>query len=278
MRIPRICCAAFVVAFLPFGSFAADKETAYDRVVRTGTLRCGYGVSPPVLAVDPNTGAVSGLDYDLWQEIGKELDLKIEFAEEAGWGNFIEGLRTGRYDAFCSQLWADAGRIKYASLTIPVLYSFLKVYVRADDHRFDGNLEAINVPEAIIPAIEGDVSVKMASERFPRATVHTLPQTATVSDMLLAVKTRKADVVFLDPSMLRGFEQENPGVLRALEGVPAPYVFASFYAVRSGEIQLRDMIDVALRKIIDDGRMERLARRYSADFVAPRKNVEAHSP
>jgi ABC-type amino acid transport substrate-binding protein len=259
-------------------TLAAEKESAYERVMRTQTIRCGYGVSPPVLVVDPNTKAVSGLDYDIWQEIGKELDLKVEFAEEAGWGNFIEGLQTGRYDAFCSELWADAGRAKYASLTVPVMYSFLKAYVRADDRRFDGNLEKINVPEAKIPAIEGDVSVKMVRDRFPRATIYSLPQTATVSDMLMAVKSKKADVVFLDQAMVRGFEKENPGVLRALEGVEAPYVFPSFYALPSGETRLRDMVDVALRKIIDDGRMARMARRYSADYVLPRRNYDIKAP
>lgn len=267
----RLLCAILLFVSGPFSAFAADRESAYDRVIRTQTIRCGYGVSPPVLVVDPNTKAVSGLDYDVWQEIGKELDLRVEFTEEAGWGNFIEGLQTGRYDAFCSELWADAGRARYASLTIPVMYSFLKAYVRTEDHRFDGDLEKINVPEAKIPAIEGDVSVKMAKDRFPRATIYSLPQTATVSDMLMAVKSKKADAVFLDPAMVRGFEKENPGVLRLLDGVDAPYVFPSFYAVRSGEIQMRDMIDVALRKIIDDGRMERMARRYSADYVLPRK-------
>jgi len=268
----------FVVSFSPFFAQAAEKESAYDRVMRTQTIRCGYGVSPPVLVVDPNTKAVSGLDYDVWQEIGKELDLKIEFTEEAGWGNFIEGLQTGRYDAFCSELWADAGRAKYTSLTIPVLYSFLKAYVRADDHRFDGDLAKINAPEAKIPAIEGDISVKMAKDRFPQATIYSLPQTATVSDMLMAVKTKKADVIFLDQAMVRGFEKENPGVLRRLEGVEAPYVFPSFYAVRSGEIQLRDMIDGALRKIIDDGRLARMAHKYSADYVLPRKSYDAEKP
>lgn len=89
-------------------AFAAEtKESAYDRVIRTGTIRCGYAISPPVMVQDPNTKKLSGLDYDLWQEIGKDLGLKIEFVEEAGWGNFIEGLRSNRYDAFCTELWPD---------------------------------------------------------------------------------------------------------------------------------------------------------------------------
>jgi ABC-type amino acid transport substrate-binding protein len=249
-----------------------EKESAYDRVIRTGTIKCGYGISPPVLVKDPNSGVVSGLDYDIWQEIGKELGLKIEFAEEAGWGNFIEGLKTGRYDAFCSELWPDPGRVKFLSLTQPVLYSFLNTYVRTDDHRFDGDLEKINTPEIIIPAIEGDVSVAMAQSRFPSAKILALPQANTVSDMFMAVLSKKADVIFVDQAMFLSLDENNKGALRKLEGVPASFVFASYFGVNSGEIQLRDMINVAIRTMIDDGRMERLARKYSQDYIIPAKN------
>lgn len=259
----------FLLVVLGGGSHA-HAGSAYERVITTGTLRCGYGISPPNLVMDMNTKALSGLDYDIWQEIGKELDLKIEWAEEAGWGNFIEGLKTERYDAFCSQLWSDPSRAKYLSLTQPMLYSFLKTFVRADDHRFDGDLEKLNAATVTLPAIDGDVSVTMAKNRFPQAKILSLPQTATVSDMFLAVTSKKADAIFLDQALFLSLDKENKGALRELKKVPASFVYGSYYGVKSGETQLRDMIDVALRNMIDDGRMERLTRKYSSDYVIPK--------
>lgn len=253
---------------------AKEKESTFDRILRTGTIRCGYGISPPVLVKDPNTGVLSGLDYDIWQEIGKDLGLKIEFTEEAGWGNFIEGLKTGRYDAFCSELWPDPARSKFLSLTIPVIYSQLKTYVRADDHRFDHDIEMINDESVTLPAIEGDVSVAVFKSRFPKAKLYALPQTATVSDMMMAVQSKKADAIFLDRAMFRDFDKQNPGVLRELSNVPPAFVSGSYFSVKSGDIQLRDMINIALRSMIDDGRMERLAKKYSADYIIPAKNYE----
>lgn len=265
------CCAYLLTAT---SALAADTS-AYDRVMASGTIKCGYGISPPVIVKDPNSGTVSGLDYDIWQEIGKELGVKVEFTEEAGWGNFIEGLKTGRYDAFCSELWPDPGRSKNLSLTIPVMYSFLKTYARADDKRFDGDLDKVNSKDIRVPAVEGDVSVAMVQGRFPEASIVYLPQTATHSEMVLSVTSGKADVVFLDQAMIAGFEKENPGVLREVKNVPPAYTFASYFAVNGGETQLRDMINVALRSIIDDGRMERMAKKYSASYIPPRKNYEA---
>lgn len=261
------------IGFLSFpASAASSKNSAYDRVVAGGTIRCGYGISPPLLVKDPNTGALSGLNYELWQEIGKELGLKIEWAEEAGWGNFIEGLRTGRYDAFCSLLWPDPARARHLSLAGPVVFSLLNTYVRADDHRFDGDLEKLNAADVTLPAIDGDVSVAMAQNRFPFAKILSLPQMATVSDMFMAVTSGKADALFLDQAMFATLEGGNKGALRKLENVLPSFVYGSYFGVLAEEIQLRDMIQLALRGMINDGRLEVMAHRYDPTMVIPRKD------
>lgn len=250
------------------------SESAYNKVAASGTIRCAYGISPPVMMKDPNTGALSGLDYDIWNEIGKELGLKIEWTEEAGWGNFIEGLKTGRYDAFCTELWPDPARSKFLSLTDPVVFSFLEAYVRVDDARFDGNLSKINSPSVKIPAIEGDVSVTVTQNGFPKAEIDYLPQTATVSDMFMSVISKKSDVIFIDQGMIAALDKNNKNALRKVKNVPPAFTFASYYGVLAGEYQLRDMVNVGLRTIKNDGRLEKLAKKYSPSYVTPRRDFE----
>ena len=266
-HLPLLLCLISTSAF-------AAGEKAYEKVVASNTIRCGYGISPPVLVKDPNTGALSGFDYDVWTEIGKELGLKIEWTEEAGWGNFIEGLKTGRYDAFCSQLWPDPARTKFLSLSDPVLFSFLETYTRAGDTRFDGNLDKVNDPSVKIPAIEGDVSVTVAQNGFPKAGIDYLPQTATVSDMFMSVISKKSDVIFIDQGMIAALDKNNKDALRKVKNVPAAFTFASYYGVLAGEYQLRDMVNVALRTMKNDGRLEKLAKKYSASYVVPQKDFK----
>ncbi|MDD5586961.1 MAG: transporter substrate-binding domain-containing protein [Alphaproteobacteria bacterium] len=249
-------------------------ETAYERVLRTGTVRCGYAISPPRMIKDPNTKQISGLDYDTWQSVGSQLGLKIEWTEEAGWGNFIEGLRTGRYDAFCSAMFPDAARSKFLSLTQPIMYSIEKAYVRADDHRFDGDLEKINGPEISLPVIDGDVSAFAFKERFPKARMLSLPQTATVSDMFMAVTSGKADVILLDSPMFDALNANNPGKLRVLENVPPALIFANVYGFAPEELKLRDIVNVALRTLIDNGALEKLTKKYPGEYLFARKNYE----
>jgi ABC-type amino acid transport substrate-binding protein len=247
------------------------KETAFERVMRTGVIRCGYAISPPALVKDSVTGKLSGVDHDIIEAIGQELGLKIEWTEEAGWGNFIEGLRTGRYDAFCSQQWPDPARTRFQTLTSPVIYSLLYAYVRADDHRLDNGPEAANDPAFKIPAIDGDISMAMVKSGFPKADILTLPQGATVSDMFLSVQTKKADVVFVEPAMFQEFDRNNRGAMRKVDAQPS-FVFASYYGFNSGETQLRDMFNVALRTLTDNGRLEQIAHSYAPDYIIAKKN------
>jgi polar amino acid transport system substrate-binding protein len=267
----KALCLTILLTFLALPALAAG-EKAYESVVANNIIRCGYGISPPVLVKDPNTGKLSGLDYEIWNEIGKELGLKIEWVEEAGWGNFIEGLKTGRYDAFCTEVWPDPARSKFLSLTDPVIFSFLEAYSRSDDVRFDGNLDKINDSSVKIPAIEGDVSVTVTQNGFPKAGIDYLPQTATVSDMFMSVISKKSDVIFIDQAMIAALDKSNKSALRKVKNVPPAFTFASYYGVLAGEYQLRDMVNLALRTMKNDGRLEKLAKKYSASYIVPKKD------
>src|SRR5438309_6353296 len=68
-----------------------DKtQNAYDRVVQSGTLRLGYVPYPPGLIKDPNTKKLTGVFAEVIEEAAKNLGLKVEWAEEVGWGTMIE--------------------------------------------------------------------------------------------------------------------------------------------------------------------------------------------
>lgn len=56
---------ACVVLLMAFPAFAAEKESSYDRVMRTRTLRCGYGIFQPMIMKDPNTRKISGIFVDI---------------------------------------------------------------------------------------------------------------------------------------------------------------------------------------------------------------------
>lgn len=118
-----------------------------------------------MLKKDPNTGAMSGLTYDLVSAIGRELGLKVEWTEETGWGTFAQGLDSGRYDMMCSMGRQSGDRAKAALLTRPVAFNAMYAFARADDDRFDGGLQTLNDPAAAIAVVEGDPTQDIRARR-----------------------------------------------------------------------------------------------------------------
>ena len=89
----------------------------YERVRSAGTIRAGYAVGAPLFVIDPNTKAKSGLFYDIVTTAAGKLGLKVTWTDEVGYGEMIQGLRTGRYDIVGSGVWLNAARGKDADFT-----------------------------------------------------------------------------------------------------------------------------------------------------------------
>jgi ABC-type amino acid transport substrate-binding protein len=240
----------------------AKTETAYDRVMRTKTLRCGYALWPALVEKDPNTGALSGIFVDYLNELGKLTDLKIEWTTEVGFGDMVEALRVGRVDAVCSGIWTNAQRGLVIDFTIPIMYQGISAFVRADDMRFDNNLAAINDPAIKLSIIEGSSEQVIASSYYPKAQAVTLPQLTDASQSLLNVKTGKADVIFIDRYSVGKFLVSNPGALRE---VPAQYplsLFGNVIGLNKGEYALKQSLDNATVQLMNIGTIETILKKY----------------
>jgi ABC-type amino acid transport substrate-binding protein len=49
------------------------------------------------------------------------LNLKVEWTEEVGFGQMIEGLSARRYDIVGSGIWQNAARSEQADFSLPLL-------------------------------------------------------------------------------------------------------------------------------------------------------------
>src|SRR5690349_10046206 len=115
-----VASAATVVVMRGPRVASAQRESAFERVMRTRTLRCGYVISPPHLQKDPNTGALSGIAHDALEKMASHLGLKIDWAEQVGWATMLEGLSDGRYDMMGSAVWATSSRALRADALKPL--------------------------------------------------------------------------------------------------------------------------------------------------------------
>jgi len=254
---------AILVSFLSFGGGSKQgsaSDVAFNRVLSTGTLKAGYIVYAPYVAKDPKTGELSGIFYDLTNDIGKRLGLKVEWVEEAGYGTISTSLAAGRYDLYAG-IWPSADRSKAITFTIPAYYDAVYAYARASDRRFDNNIDAINSAQVRISTIDGEMADAIARESFTTAQRISLPQTAPFDQLALQITSNKADVTFLPPGSASTFLKENPGVIRRVSEVPVR-VFGTSLGVKLGEVNLENMLSVVMQELMSTGAVEKIVSKY----------------
>ncbi len=238
------------------------KETAFERVMRTNTLRCGYIVYPPGLIKDLNTGKMSGISYDIMTRLGRDLGFKIVWTEEVGTVSMIEGLETGRYDLVCTSVWAESGRGKRALFTTPLYFTEINAYARSGDSRFKDRLASLNDPKNKIATIDGGLAAVIARQDFPKAQTYSLPELTDFSDLFLGVTSRKADVTFSEPAQIVAFDTTHPQALQNLSPNHPVRLFPNAFMVAMGEDKLAAMLNNAILNLQYNGEIDTIIKSY----------------
>lgn len=238
------------------------RETVYDKIIESGKIKVGYISYPPSFIKDPNTGEYSGIFHEVLQEIGKKLDVKIDYTEEVGWGTMIEAISSGRVDLIATGVWPTTERGKHVDFTNPLYYSTVKTYVRVNDSRFDGDLSKINNSNIKISSIDGEMTSIIAQLDYPKAKQESLTQMSDVSQVLLNVATGKADVTFAEPAIALEYMAMNPGRIKEVKSVKPVRVFPNAMIVGKGEIELLSTLNIAVDELINNGFVNRVIEKY----------------
>jgi polar amino acid transport system substrate-binding protein len=256
-----------VVALLPGHAQVALGQSlqgaVYDRVIKSGTIRAGYITYPPALMKDTKTGQFSGIFYETLEKAADNLGLKVKWTEEVGWGSQIEGLQTNRYDIIGSPVWANPTRGKLTTMSVPVYYSGIGIYVRpVDDERFMKDWSKINSADVRIATIDGETGDLIARTDFPAAKRVSLPQLTDISQLFLEVTTKKADVLFAEPYYAYEFLKSNPNSIKNIASERPIRTLGNCYMFKSDEFQFKQMLDVAIEDLLNSGFVDRVIDKY----------------
>ncbi len=233
------------------------KESTYDRIMRTKTIRCSYLVWPPYLNKDTATGKLSGVYFDLMERIGKDWGVTIDWAEEAGTASRLEGVRTGRTDFYCSASAPTPERTAVAAFSRAFVYHPFYLYVKEGDTRFDAALAKVNDPSISMLTLDGYLGSVYTKEQFPLAKTTSLPDLSTDIDILLGLGMGKADAAICDGVMAAKYIQDNPGQVRRVPGPPIRYSVGAL-TFPLGEPPLREKLDTTLTYYLDTGVIEKI--------------------
>lgn len=251
------------------------KESAYDRVMRTQTIRCGYAPWPPYFDLDPNTGTLTGLSKDLSDAAANLLNLKLDYIQVVV-GQEALDLRSGRIDAMCGTGAWVLSSYNVVSYSFPLFYLPVYVYIRQDENRF-AKLNDLNTETVTFAGLDGDTSIDLAQRNFPKAKIQSLPGNTDLSQILMNVTTKKADVVIMDAMATVNFIKNNGTLLKPLGDKPLA-VYSGGFSVAKGENDLLETLNGASEAALNLGITNPIIDRYDPDhkhflYVRPRYEV-----
>ena len=261
---------AVVRLAVPSTQISVVKETAYERVMRIRTLRCGYVVYPPMLEKDANTGKFSGIGYDIVTRIGEVANLKIEWAVETNWPTYPQDLEDNKFDAMCTLDFFPPILVGRVEPTQPLFLTTMGVYKRAGEARFPEGFRAFDDPAIKLSAMDGSISMILRNSDYPKAQLFSIPAGSDYSTILENVASGKADVAFVERAVANRYIKSNPGKIEDVTG-PVPLVsYPYILPVRHGDVQLASLFSQAIFLMQLKGEIEKsLTQHAPGDYLAP---------
>ncbi|MCA1444165.1 amino acid ABC transporter substrate-binding protein [Ensifer sp. IC4062] len=213
--------ASFAIATTLFLlSVSAASAECLDDVRQAGEIKAGNGIMGVKPFVWKNQdGSYAGLEWDLFQEIGKRIGVTKQTYEITEWTSLIPGLKVGRWDIILSGMGTTQERAKSAGITYSNPYFLLYdvVIVKKDS--------PIKTPEDL-----KDKTIGSTLGSFDSINAHMLVEEGKAARVLdfndfsapfVALRNGQVDAVVLDQATLYG-QQEGMNDLRTL-GDRMPY-------------------------------------------------------
>jgi ABC-type amino acid transport substrate-binding protein len=236
------------------------KETSWDRIIRTNTIRCGYYVYPPVTYRDPNTGKLSGLSVDMMEKVAKRAGLNVEWTEEVNFGNWQLGLQSNRFDMACTPMWPNTAMGRVVYFTQPFFYSAIYAIGRSNDDRFK-TLDDLNKENISVATQEGNEMLFLAQDVFPKAKLKANAPNADGNLIGFDVITKKADFLLSDKNLIKELNKTNPNALKILVDHPVKMMPFTL-AVGTGEDQLLQFVNNATNEMVLTGEIDSLIKKW----------------
>lgn len=197
-------------------------------------------------------GNYTGFDIDLWKEIAKRIGVEYEL-KPMDFNGLIPGLVTGNLDAALAAIFIKSEREEKIDFSHPYFRAGLKVMVPADNtdikgpEDLKGKVVAVKLGTATVDYVESLNPKKVV--KFPN-----------IDQAYLEVATGGADAAMHDtPNVLYYIKTAGKGRVKAV----GPDVKAAQYGIAFPQgSALRDKVNVALLKMMEDGTYAKLYEKW----------------
>ncbi|MDF3917863.1 transporter substrate-binding domain-containing protein [Salinicola salarius] len=236
---------------LGFDSLDAIRDRGYIRIANTQS-------SPPWSYLDESNEA-DGYDVAMAKEVARRLNIpRVEFVADT-FQNFVQGLKTDKYDLVMNDLTPTEERRKQVDFASPYGVEEFYIFVRDDNDEIH---DIDDMAGHSIGVTSGTSNESWAREHMTSSDIRTYSNGGLVfNDLAIG----RVDAVL--SSLFGGQKHRNADNLPIHEvGEPLTYQLSA-PALAKGNGSLRDAVSEAIDEMIDDGTVEGYAEQYiGADY------------
>jgi polar amino acid transport system substrate-binding protein len=194
MRVRTLSLVALLALLcFPLVAGAQAQQSRLDDIVKAGTIKIGVFTDLEPYGYLDASGKNVGYDVDLGLEVAKRLGVKTEFVQVTG-PTRVPSLVAGKVDVVIADFTRTLERSKLIAFSDPyiVVGNTYMVLAKRTELKTAGDL---NKPSVKVAISRGGTSEQTVPASLPNAT---LVRFDNYNDILIAVRTGKADVVSED--------------------------------------------------------------------------------
>ncbi|MDD2853454.1 MAG: amino acid ABC transporter substrate-binding protein [Desulfuromonadaceae bacterium] len=262
MRKLLVLLSCVVLSLVAVSAFAGDGS--WEKAKKDGKIVIGLDDSFPPMGFRQADGKLVGFDIDAAEEVGKRLGIKIEWQPTA-WDGVIHSLDANKFDCIWNGMTITEERAKQVAFSKPYIMDGQIAIVNFKEKRFKALNDLKNFKAGTQKGSSGVEAVKkLASAPTELKEYEDYPKA------LLDLESARIDVVVVDNVTGRDMIAKRPGKFKIIPGMISKEPFG--VAFRKGDVSLREKVQQTLDKMVKDGAMAKISRKWFAvDLTNPKK-------
>jgi len=253
MRIGIALVVALATAGIAAGCGDDDGDGSKYGLIKEGTLTVGSDIpyAPFEFGRAPD---YKGIDIDVVEEIGKRLDLQVEWKDTL-FDTIFRDLAQGKFDMVASSTTITPERAKEVDFSDPYSIADQSLMVK----RGSSIKTVDDFAGEVVGAQRGTTGAAYAEDETDAATVRAYPG---IEDAFNALQAGQISAVINDCPISKYAERSKPD-LQVVQALPTGEEYG--FAFQKGSTALQDAVNGALSEIQEDGTFTRIFESYLAE-------------
>lgn len=215
-------------------------------------LVVGTALTPPFETRDPETGALVGFDVDLAKQIAVEVGVEIEWKEIA-FADLVPQLQSGGFDLVIAAMYITPARQEVVDMSQPYVDTGLVIVTTTQNQAAIRTAADLNGRKVGVK--KGATGAKFAEQLRADGNTLIIQEYTDTVDSLEDLSQGFVDAVLNDKINSIQYGKDHPEVVVSSEVLdPAGLGIA----VRKGDADLLNLINGVVKRMRDDGSMDKL--------------------